>query len=135
MLILDRDGSFFGRDERRPSHWHSALASVLSLLGLHGLALINTKAPRSIVIARTAHHIVGKPRIGMTLTFTTVASRELAGIPATVTYIWPRLRSGDYLVTLTYARPIKYDGENITQIDALLSELEMHERAHECSRA
>ena len=134
MLILDRDGSFFDRDDHRPSSWHSALAAVLRLLGLHRLGLVRRNTPRSIIQLRTVHHNVGKPKTGMTLAFTTTASRDLAGIPAPVPSVWPRLRSGDYLVTLDYAQPIKYDGEDIMQIDALLSELETHGRFHYCSR-
>jgi hypothetical protein len=38
--------------------------------------------------------------IGMRLAFTPTADAALAGIPATVISVWPRFRSGVYLVTL-----------------------------------
>jgi hypothetical protein len=60
----------------------------------------------------------------MRLTFTSAACAELAGIPAEVTYIWPRFRSGDYLVTLEYAKPVKLGKALIRHIDAFVSELE-----------
>ena len=37
--------------------------------------------------------------------------------------IGPRFRSGDYLVTLEYARPLTYHNEVIQRIDAFRSEL------------
>ena len=48
-----------------------------------------------------------KPRLGMTLAFKPAASEALADIPAHVIDIWPRFRSGDYLVRLEYAQPVK----------------------------
>ena len=67
---------------------------------------------------------VPKLRVGMTLAFTPASSTSLAGIPATVIYIWPRFHSGEYLVTLEFARPVRYRCTWITQIDAFVSELE-----------
>ncbi len=64
-----------------------------------------------------------KPMRGMTLAFTPEASAELAHIPACVIYVWPRFRSGAYLVTLEYAQPVKLGNERIRQIDAFISEL------------
>ncbi len=64
-----------------------------------------------------------KPVIGMTLAFRKTASASLADIPARVTHIWPRFRSGDYLVSLEYAKPVKYKDHFITHIDAFVSEL------------
>ncbi len=64
-----------------------------------------------------------KPAIGMTLAFKDVASEPLAHIPARVIYIWPRFRSGDYLVTLEYAAPMKLQSVFIRHIDAFVSEL------------
>ena len=66
---------------------------------------------------------IPKPVLGMTLTFTPAASTELAGIPAHVIDIWPCLHSGDYLVMLEYAQPVKYRQEVIRQIAAFMSEL------------
>ncbi len=66
-----------------------------------------------------------KPRLGMLLTFRETASAPLAGIPARVVDIWPRFRSGDYLVTLEYAQPVPLGKEVITQITAFLSELQL----------
>ncbi len=65
-----------------------------------------------------------KPRLGMPLTFIATASPELAGIAGTVTHVWPRFRSGDYLVTLEYAQPVRLCNQFIRHIDAFLSELE-----------
>ena len=65
-----------------------------------------------------------KPAVGMRLTFVAAACAELAGIPAEVTYVWPRFRSGDYLVTLEYAEPVKLGKALIRHIDAFVSELE-----------
>ncbi len=65
-----------------------------------------------------------KPKLGSALAFTATAAPELAGIPATVVDIWPRLCSGDYLVTLEYAQPVQYHQQFIRQLEAFLSELE-----------
>jgi hypothetical protein len=65
-----------------------------------------------------------KPKLGMTLAFKPTASEALAGMPAKVVYIWPRFRSGDYLVTLEYADSVKLGNEFIRHIDAFMSELE-----------
>ena len=59
----------------------------------------------------------------MTLAFKPMASRVLGDIPAQVVAIWPRFRSGDYLVTLEYAAPIPYHGEVIQRIEAFRTEL------------
>ena len=64
-----------------------------------------------------------KPKPGMTLAFKRTASEALADIPAKVIEVWPRFRSGDYLVTLEFAQPIKYRNEIIRHIDAFVSEL------------
>jgi hypothetical protein len=72
---------------------------------------------------RTQEQVV-KPKVGMTLAFRG-AGESLAGIPATVVYVWPRFRSGDYLVTLQYAQPVPYGKQFIRHIDAFVSELEV----------
>jgi hypothetical protein len=64
-----------------------------------------------------------KPARGMVLAFTAQSSAELAGKPATVIDIWPRLPSGDYLVVLEYDQPVRLGKHLITQIGALVSEL------------
>ncbi len=64
-----------------------------------------------------------KPRVGMILAFKDHPPHPLAAIPARVVYVWPRFRSGDYLVTLEYDRPVKFKNEIITLIDAFMSEL------------
>ena len=64
-----------------------------------------------------------KPVRGMILAFTAASSADLAGIPATVIDIWPRLPSGDYLVELEYSAPVRLGPHLITQIGALVSEL------------
>ena len=67
----------------------------------------------------------GEPqtKLGMTLAFKPMTSRVLGDIPAQVVAIWPRFRSGDYLVTLEYAAPIPYHGEVIQRIEAFRTEL------------
>ncbi len=67
---------------------------------------------------------VVKPKVGMTLAFRG-AGGSLAGIPATVVYVWPRFRSGAYLVTLEYAQPVPYGQQFIRHIDAFVDELEV----------
>lgn len=64
-----------------------------------------------------------RPVRGMTLAFRETASQELADVPAHVVDIWPRFRSGDYLVTLEYDQPIKFKNQVIQHIDAFFSEL------------
>ncbi len=63
------------------------------------------------------------PVAGMTVTFKDTADAALAGIPATVIEVWPRFRSGDFLVTLEFARPVKVGKEMVRHIDAFMSEL------------
>jgi hypothetical protein len=64
-----------------------------------------------------------KPVAGMALAFKATAGVPFADIPARVIYVWPRFRSGDYLVTLEYVRPMQCGNEYITRIDAFMSEL------------
>lgn len=68
-----------------------------------------------------------KPMRGMTVAFKETASHSLAGIPATVVDIWPQFRSGEYLVTLEYAAPVKFRKTVLRHIDAFISELDMIE--------
>lgn len=80
------------------------------------------------------HVYAMKPVVGMTMTFKDSAETSLAGVPATVVDIWPRFRSGDYLVTLEYAQPVKVGKELVRRIDAFLCELDevvRHELARE----
>lgn len=65
-----------------------------------------------------------KPAVGMIFAFKDSAPQPLCGIPARVISVWPRFRSGDYLVTLEYATPIQVRNERISHIDAFVSELE-----------
>ena len=73
--------------------------------------------------AKTSRSQTPKPAVGMTLAFKETAMQELAGIPARVVELWPRFRSGDYLVTLEYEQPVKLNREYIRHIDAFVSEL------------
>jgi hypothetical protein len=71
------------------------------------------------------------PVIGMTLAFTEHSAHPLAGIPGKVIQIWPRLRSGDFLVTLEYQQPVKFRNALITRIDAFTSQLcPIHDHEH-----
>ncbi len=67
---------------------------------------------------------ITKPTVGMVVTFKSDASPMLAGIPARISFVWPRFRTGDYLVTLEYAEPVKFRNALIKHIDAFISELE-----------
>src|SRR3712207_927408 len=64
-----------------------------------------------------------RPRRGMLLAFTPASSQHLADIPAQVVYIWPRCRSGAYLVTLEYADAVRVGQAWIHHIDAFMDEL------------
>ena len=72
-------------------------------------------------MAAAAYH--RKPALGMTLMFKDASSEPLAGIPARVIHVWPRFRSGDYLVTLEFEEPVKTKEGPIAHIDAFMSEL------------
>ena len=72
-------------------------------------------------MAAAAYYI--KPVLGMTLTFKATSSEPLAGISGRVIHIWPRFRSGDYLVTLEFEQPVKTSEGPISHIDVFLSEL------------
>ncbi len=85
------------------------------------------------MFARTHWNIIGakhthgqslRPRLGMTLAFKPSAEATLAGIPAHIVHVWPRFHSGDYLVTLEFAQPVKVRNVFIRQIDAFVSELD-----------
>jgi hypothetical protein len=71
----------------------------------------------------TGEQQVPKPKLGMTLAFTPVSEPQLADVPARIIRIWPRFSSGDYLVTLEYACPVKLRNVYLQQIDAFVSEL------------
>ncbi len=70
------------------------------------------------------HHPVRKPNVGMTVTFKESAADVYAGVPAQVTYVWPRFRSGDYLVTIQFEKPVRTKEGAIVHIDAFMSELD-----------
>lgn len=69
------------------------------------------------------HNASTRVRVGAQCTFADPVAETLADASGTVIEIWPRLRSGDYLVTLEYAQPIKVGKELISHIDAFVSEL------------
>jgi hypothetical protein len=71
----------------------------------------------------SAKTYTAKPRRGMIVAFMQNASKELADVPGRIIDIWPRFRSGDYLVTLEYDRPVKFRNQSIQHIDAFMSEL------------
>lgn len=81
------------------------------------------RAPRGLR-ALLQPHAGKRPARGMAVSFRHAASKSLGGIPARVTDIWPRLASGDYLVTLEYAEPVKFRNVFITHIEAFMSDLE-----------
>jgi hypothetical protein len=63
------------------------------------------------------------PVLGMMLAFKNSASAVLADIPAQVIQVWPPVHAGDHLVTLEYARPVKFKDAFIRHIDAFVSDL------------
>lgn len=64
-----------------------------------------------------------RPRVGMICAFNPESSEQLGQIPGKVIDVWPRFRSGDFLVTLEYPKPVKLGKEFVTHIDAFISEL------------
>ena len=66
-----------------------------------------------------------RPATGMTVAFKAAYSESLAGIPATITCILGHFPSGDYLVTLEYAQPVKFRAYFIRHIEAFASELDV----------
>ncbi len=64
-----------------------------------------------------------KPFVGMNVAFKSTDAAPFAAVPAAVVHIWPRFRSGDYLVTLELAVPVKTHEGVIAHIDAFMSEL------------
>ena len=64
-----------------------------------------------------------KPFVGMNVAFKSTEAAPFADFPAAVVHIWPRFRSGDYLVTLELAVPVKTHEGVVAHIDAFMSEL------------
>ena len=64
-----------------------------------------------------------KPVLGMVVAFRPSAEADLADVPARVVAVWPRFRSGEYLVTLEYAPPIACHRGVVHQLEAFMSEL------------
>ncbi|MDP9313264.1 MAG: hypothetical protein M3R24_20665 [Chloroflexota bacterium] len=75
------------------------------------------------MITRTPQLPHLQPVVGMTVAFKETGIEPLAGIPARVICVWPRLPSGDYLVTLEYAPPVRSGSTLVSQIGAFMSEL------------
>ncbi len=71
-----------------------------------------------------ARNNFSKPAIGMRYRFRVGATPSFADIPVRVVHVWPRFRSGDYLLTLEYDRPAYQEIEELQQFEAFLSELE-----------
>ena len=64
-----------------------------------------------------------KPFVGMNVAFKSTEATPFAAVPSEVVHIWPRFRSGDYLVTLELDVPVKTNEGVIAHIDAFISEL------------
>jgi hypothetical protein len=64
-----------------------------------------------------------KPVVGMKVAFKSTESVPFSAVPCEVVHVWPRFRSGDYLVTLKLAVPVKTTEGVIAHIDAFVSEL------------
>lgn len=65
-----------------------------------------------------------KPVVGMNVAFKASAPESFVGVAAQVTYVWPRFRSGDYLVTLALEQPVRTKEGAVAHIDAFMSELD-----------
>jgi hypothetical protein len=72
--------------------------------------------------ARALHTI--RPASGKTFMFKSQTDSALSGIPAHVIHVWPRFRSGDYLVTLKFVKPVPIGNAFTHEIGAFMSELE-----------
>ena len=55
-----------------------------------------------------------KPVMGMIVALRNTASETFGDIPARVINIWPPFKSGDCLLTLEYAQPVKINNQLIT---------------------
>ncbi len=64
-----------------------------------------------------------KPFVGMKVAFKSTEAEPFAAVPCEVVHVWPRFRSGDYLVTLELAVPVKTHEGVIAHIDVFMSEL------------
>ncbi len=64
-----------------------------------------------------------KPFVGMKVAFKSTEAAPFASVPSQVVLVWPRFQSGDYLVTLELAVPVKTHEGVIAHIDAFMSEL------------
>ncbi len=69
-----------------------------------------------------------KPFVGMKVAFKSAEAAPCTAVPCEVVHVWPRFRSGDYLVTLELAVPVKTHEGVIAHIDAFMSELVELER-------
>jgi hypothetical protein len=64
-----------------------------------------------------------KPFVGMNVAFKSTEAAPFTDVPSHVVHVWPRFRSGDYLVSLELAVPVKTHEGVIAHIDAFMSEL------------
>ena len=75
-----------------------------------------------------------KPVKGMIVALRNTASETFSDIPARVINIWPPFKSGDCLLTLEYAQPVKINNQLITHIDVFASEVyQPSSRERSCS--
>lgn len=61
--------------------------------------------------------------VGKMLAFKRTTSAVLCDIPAKVVQVWPPFRTGNCLVTLSYEPPVRLEDKDVSQVDALISEL------------
>ena len=69
-----------------------------------------------------------KPFVGMKVAFKSAEAAPFSAVHCEVVYVWPRFRSGDYLVTLELVVPVKTNEGVIAHIDVFMSELVVLER-------
>ncbi len=73
------------------------------------------------------------PFVGMKVAFKATEPAPFASVPSEVVHVWSRFRSGDYLVTLELAAPVRTNEGVIAHIDAFMSELVELERPRHTS--
>ncbi len=64
-----------------------------------------------------------KSFVGMNVAFKSTEAAPFAAVPSQVVHVWPRFRSGDYLVSLELAVPVKTHAGVIAHIEVFMSEL------------
>ncbi len=108
---------------RRPDHCRKSWSQPATSNEQGPSTLTSRETDRRTRMETHQQQATFKPRVGMTLAFTTSAEPALADISATVVTVWPPFRSGSRLITLEYATPVQVGPASIKQIEAFVSEV------------